>query len=164
MDVKKAAIEPKAGEKAALPTGLFEVQALEGAIEVAKAKEDAKEGDIITVRGQIGGLKRPFVEGRAMMTVSDMSAVPCTTCGCETPWDMCCHEGAIKLTMSVQVSDESGKPLKLGLKGKGDLLPLAVVVVKGRVGARPDKNTLVLNAEKMFVEKKGILKSEDRVK
>jgi hypothetical protein len=142
-----------------LPDGLFVEAAPEGAINVDEAKESAKEGDEIAVRGRIGGVLEPFTKGRAAMTLADMdNIVSCADMEedhCPTPWDYCCEspEELIANTLTVQVVGDDGRPLKSALDGAHGIEPLSVVVVKGKVGPRPGPGVLILNASAIYVEK-----------
>ncbi len=71
-DKDKPAPEPVA-EQSALPAGMLLAKAPEGAQDIVTVKPGAKEGDTIVFRGQIGGSKQPFVKGRAVMLVADLS-------------------------------------------------------------------------------------------
>ncbi len=148
-----------AAKEAELPKGLFVEKAMDGAVDVAQAKAAAKEGDEIVMRGQIGGTKDPFVKGLATLTVCDMSLKGCNSMegdGCKSPWDMCCESDRNAKSALIQISNAEGKPLNVSLEGKNGLLPLGVIVVKGKVGKRPDPAVLVVHAETIFVEKEGL--------
>src|SRR5262245_9596822 len=54
-----------------------------GVIDVRKA---ARNGDEVVVVGRVGGLDKPFTEGRAAFLVVDPSLKPSN---CECPWDYC---------------------------------------------------------------------------
>jgi len=60
-------------EQSVLPAGMLLAKAPEGAQDIVTVKPGAKEGDTIVFRGQIGGSKQPFVKGRAVMLVADLS-------------------------------------------------------------------------------------------
>lgn len=153
--------EASATKEVSLPAGLIVGNAPEDAFEVAELKLIAKEGEEVVVRGQIGGVDNPFVAGRAVLTLGDMSMIACNLRPddkCPKPWDMCCDSDRLKKSITVQILGSDGKLLKTGLEGKNDLLPLSVIVVKGKVGPRPDEETLVLQAKHIFVEKKGMVR------
>ena len=141
-----------------LPAGLVLDAAPEGAVEIAKVKASAKEGDEVVVRGQVGGSREPFVAGRAALTIADGDVL--TSCdempadGCDAPWDYCCEDPAKIMANSatIQVVGADGRPLKASLEGVGGIEGLKVILVKGVVGPRPDPNVLVINATGIFVE------------
>ena len=126
---------------------------------ITQLKQTAKEGDTVTIRAKIGGDVRPFVSGRAVLTVVD--ATLAQSCGvdpndpCQTPWDYCCtapDELRPHMAM-VQLVDAEGRPLKVNLEGSPSLKPLDTIVVRGTVGPRPDAATLVVNAPAVYVER-----------
>jgi hypothetical protein len=143
---------------AVLPAALFVTTEPEGIQSVLEAKRDAREGDRVAVRGRIGGVREPFVSGRAVMTIMDMSLPTCADkpedC-CETPWDYCCETRAdiVAHAATVQVSGENGAPLRADLKGAGGLAPLTEVVVVGRVGKTPSPTAFLVHAEAIYVRK-----------
>lgn len=146
------------GNGAALPAGLFVATEPSGAAEVGAAKASASEGETIIVRGRIGGSASPFVEGRAVFTVADLSLPPCNANpddACETPWDYCCEptERITRLIATVQVVGSDGQPLKVGLQTSSPLKPLAEVVVRGRVSRKQGDQILVIDAAEIFVKK-----------
>ena len=148
---------PVAEATADLPAGLFSDTVPADALNVSAAKAEAKEGDVIVVRGRVGG-PSPFVPGRAVMTLADTEAL--TACSdregdaCAKPWDYCCEssDGIAANSLTVQVVGADGRPLRVGLEGAGGIEPLDFVVVTGKVGARPDPNVLVLNVTSIHVE------------
>ena len=130
-----------------------------GAIPVGEAKKTAKEGEEVVIRGVVGGSVDPFVQGRAMMTIVDPKAV--VSCGamggedhCPTPWDYCCvaQEQLLANTATIRVAGADGQPLKGDLKGWNGVAPMKIVVVKGKVGPRPQAAVLVVDAAGIFVE------------
>ncbi len=150
---------PPPAAKEQLPAGLVVTASPGKATDVAAAKAAAKEGDEIVIRGRIGGSGDPFVEGIAAMTIVDPVLVPCNEMtmedGCTQPWDYCCSspDEMTKSTATIRVVGASGNPVLSDLRHAG-LSPLSTVVVKGRVGPRPDPKVLVIDATAIFVEKK----------
>jgi hypothetical protein len=142
---------------ATIPAAVFVDAAPEGARHVSEVKVDAKEGDTIVVRGRVGG-PAPFVPGRAVMTLADTeNLIACSDREhdpCPKPWDYCCEspDDITANSLTVQVVDADGRPLKAGLEGAGGIDPLDFVVVTGTVGPRPDPNVLVVNATAIHVE------------
>ena len=57
----------------------------------------------------------------------------------------------MKQTATVQINDKGGKPLAVDVTGAG-LTPGSVVVVVATVADRPNADTLILNAEGLFIE------------
>jgi len=142
---------------AALPAGLLVEEPPPHAREVGEARRAAAEGDTLAVRGRIGGRRQPFVEGRAIFTLADLSIPTCADKDddhCTTPWDYCCeppdHLAAHLLT--VQVVDADGRPLAADLSAAG-LEPMAEVVVQGRVSQKIDDKVLILDASAIHVRR-----------
>lgn len=154
----KEKVEPGTRVAVGLPSAFVAAAEPAGAVSVSDAKASAKEGDEIVVRGQVGGSAKPVVDGRAVFTLADPAKLkscnqkPGDTCG--TPWDYCCHtpQEIAAATLSVQVVGPDGRPVAADVAASG-VTPLATVVVKGRVGPRPDPKVLVLDATQVFVAK-----------
>ena len=147
-----------AGATADWPESLFVADAIDGAVDVGDAKASAKEGDVVVLRGKVGGTMEPFVDGLAVMTVAGHTGI--TSCdqrpgdNCPTPWDFCCDDpkDILANTVTVQVVGEDGRPLTASLEGAHGLAPLTFVVVRGTVGPRPTDGVFVLNADAIHVE------------
>ena len=143
---------------AALPSGLILAEAPKQPLEVVAAKREAKVGDDVVVRGRIGGREEPFVEGRAIFQLVDSSLPTCSENpgdGCKTPWDYCCEpkDQITAKSVTVQVVGPDGKPLHTSLKGQGGLVPMAKVIIRGKVEQKPDENTMTVRAEGIYVER-----------
>lgn len=129
-----------------------------GAKSVTDVKSSAKEGDEVVVRGEVGGSAKPIVEGRAVFNLADPEKL--TSCNkkpgdtCATPWDYCCHtpEEIAASTISLQVRGADGRPIATDLGASG-IRPLTALVVKGKVGPRPDPKVLVIDATEIWVAK-----------
>jgi hypothetical protein len=151
-------VEPGTAAGAGLPAAVVAAAEPAGAKSVTEVKATAKEGDEVVVRGQVGGSAKPVVDGRAVFTIADPEKLhscnqkPGDTCG--TPWDYCCHTPAeiAAATLSVQVVGADGRPVAADVGASG-VKPLTMVVVKGRVGPRPDPKVLVIDAAQVFVAK-----------
>jgi hypothetical protein len=64
----------------------------EGAADVIKVREKAKDQDEVVIVGRIGGSENPWVDGRAAFSIVDTSLESCLECGsegCPKPWDYC---------------------------------------------------------------------------
>lgn len=147
---------PAAAAGETVPAEVFVTTAPADARDVAPARQEAREGQEVTVRGRIAGRATPFVDGRAMFILTDMSLAPCNAKpgdGCPTPWDLCCEtpEDILKNSVMVQIAGADGKALKASLKDQHGLKPLAEVVVAGTVAPRGDGNTFVVNAKRIYV-------------
>jgi len=144
---------PAAQAASGIPAGLF-ADAVEGTAKpVLEAKAAASEGDAIVLTGIIAGRRDPFVDGRAVFLVADKSLPICQT-ECKTPWDFCCEktEDILANTVTVQVVDASGSPVKEGMRDQNGLAPLSELVIAGTV-AQKNGEVMVVNAEKIQVLK-----------
>jgi hypothetical protein len=123
-------------------------------VDIKSAKAQAREGDVITLRGTIGGRRDPITPESGLVVLMDPSVPSCAAESddhCPTPWDYCCEPADVKTAHSatVQLRDSQGKPVRLA---PDDLKPLQTIVVQGTVGARPNDQTLLVLAQGVFVE------------
>lgn len=124
-----------------------------GAKGVVDTRKDAKDGDAIVMVGRIAGSRKPFVEGRASFSVTDLKIEPCAEEeGCPTPWDCCCTSKEELLPAMAQVKFEGtdGKTLGVGARELLGVRELAVVVVTGKAN-RDDKGNLTVVANGVHV-------------
>ena len=121
-----------------------------GAIPVAEAKKSAREGDLVVVRGRIGGRREPMTPGVAVFVMIDPAIPHCEIGKCRIPWDYCCETPQSITTNSatVQLVGDNGKPMTIDL-GKYALKPLDEIVVVGTVGPRPTAEVFVINARQI---------------
>ncbi len=143
--------------RAGLPAGFLLDGAPEAAPDVVDAKKGLKKGDTVTLKGRIGGSKKPFVNERAVFTVVGRGLRPCNEIpgdNCPEPWDYCCdpREEIIRHSATVQVADAKGMPLRTDIKGRWGIKELSEVIVVGTV-AEVRGNAMVVNAERMYVVK-----------
>lgn len=148
-----------------LPAGVLVSESPAGAVDVsafreagAKAGEGGegaiKPGQKVVVRGRVGGSAKPFAEGRAVMTLVGRAIKPCNEKaddGCTTPWDYCCdpRPTITANSVTVQVVDGRGQPLRTDLRGRKGLKELTEVTVSGTV-ARVEGGSVVITAERMW--------------
>jgi hypothetical protein len=152
-----AMLAPVIAADPVLPSSLLTKDAPNGAVSVAKAREKAKPGETIVIRGKIGGRAVALSPKMAIAVLADEKAItPCNAIpgdACATPWDYCCETGE-KLKGSVatiQVKDDKGKIVRAPLRGLGDLKELSTLVVAGTVDAASDKDVLIINATAIHV-------------
>lgn len=152
----EAKVHAKNGE---WPAELMLAAEPEGAKSVGEVRKSAKEGAEVVVVGRVGGRKDPFVAGRAILMLADAAVKACGERGCEdgckTPWDFCCEpsESLSANTLTVQVVDEEGKPLKYELRGVAGIKPLSEVVIRGTVAPGSGEKSMVVNATGIFVKR-----------
>jgi hypothetical protein len=107
------------------------------AMGVVELREDAQDGDSVTVVGSVGGGVDPWVKGRAAFVLVDAgAAMECSKDSCGPDCD--CH--ASELTDSVIVVkflDERGQVIATGAQELLGLRTLDMVVVHGK--AKRDK-------------------------
>ncbi len=133
------------------PTPAWLVAAMPtGAIPVAEAKQSAREGDQVVVRGRIGGRREPMNASVAVFVMIDPAIPHCKIGVCKAPWDYCCEtpESITINSATVQLVGDTGKPMNIDL-GKHALEPLDEIVVVGTVGPRPTAEVFVIHAEKI---------------
>lgn len=150
---------PSAGgaARANVPAGFALTAPPQGARDVIELKATARAGEQAVLRGIIGGRVKPFVDGRAVLTVVDATfpGGPCKPYkSCPTPWDYCCAEQAelAAAMATIQVADASGKPLAGTLEGVAGLQALARVVVRGTVADAQPGKVLLISATGVYVE------------
>jgi hypothetical protein len=123
-----------------------------GAVPVAQAKQTAREGDQVVVRGRIGGRQDPLSRDLAVFVMMDPALPSCRDRGgpCKKPWDFCCEtpETITANSATVQLYGDTEAPMAIDLGGHG-FEPLDEVVVVGTVAPRPNKAMLVIHAEKI---------------
>lgn len=147
-------------ESAGLPESVFLARTPDGAKPLSEVKGKAKDGDEVKFTARIGGRKKPFVEGRAVMVVIDPALPSCADNAddaCPVPWDYCCEtqEDLAANTATVQFVDDGGKPLSVSLKGQRGLKELDWVTVVGIVEKTETGGLFVVNATGLFVNKEG---------
>ena len=130
-------------------------------IQIAELRKSAKPGETVTFTGEVIGSYDVFMDGRAVMIMGDPHKItPCNRIPgdeCETPWDVCCDDPdhITASIVTVQVVDESGKPIKSGLKGLGGVAELSAVTVTGEVAGSSNDKNMIINATGLFVHPGG---------
>ena len=155
---KSANANPPPANSGGLPLDFWLNQAPAGAKNVGYLKKEAKEGDEVVLRGQVGGQKEVFNPDRAVFLIADLNLPPCSM----RPGDKCTRRRGIFVAKpkrhSRQILQRSKSwtapesSLKLNLHGLNGIDHLSVLVVKGTVARREQEN-LIINATGIFVEK-----------
>ena len=123
------------------------------------ARTTAKPGDEITLKGDLIGRKKIFVDGRASFILGDPGKLtPCNEIPgdeCPTPWDACCDSKELKKTgiASIQILGEDGRVLSGNLKGTKGMKELSSITLTGTVDKSSTEDNLVVNATKIHVGK-----------
>ena len=145
------------GPPAQLAASMFLNAAPADAKEVGAAKRDAAEGTTVSLHGRIGGRKDPFVSGRAIFTLADMSMPQCSDNpedSCETPWDYCCEpiDKITTNTVTIRVLDANGQVVTGDLNGVSGIRPAAEVFVQGKVSQESSDKNLVVDATAFYIK------------
>jgi len=130
-------------------------EAPKNVLSVASARAQANPGTSISVRGQIGGTRLPFVEGYAGFVLADQELVFCDEMGddhCNTPWDACCEDpDRLKaMRVSVQFIDAIGNQIQQNLQTSIGLNELDEVVVIGTVAESSTPTNVIIEATALY--------------
>ncbi|MEZ6197041.1 MAG: hypothetical protein R3F20_15140 [Planctomycetota bacterium] len=87
-----------------------------------------------------------FVDGFAVMTIVDLAVQNCKQDGFECADPKARADG----TVTVEFRDESGAPLRFGLKGRSGIGWLGIVTVKGKI-SRDSRGNATVVADKIYV-------------
>jgi hypothetical protein len=141
----------------ALPAGLIVTAAPADPKGVAEVRKTAADGDQVVVRGRIAGQEDPFTEGRAQFQLVDAGVKSCAEMegdNCPTPWDMCCEspKDVAANSLTVQIVNSDGRPIKAELKGVGGMKPLSEVSVKGTLRKSADGKAFTVEAKELYVK------------
>lgn len=132
---------------AEIPATFWSEEPLAGAVATAKARAEAKDGETLVVEGRI----KDFVAGRAVFTLIDTELKSCREVegdACKTPWDYCCIEPnrIAQNTVTVELHDENGQPLRANMAGAHGLDHLDLVRVRGTVSRDEAGNVTLVAA------------------
>ena len=125
--------------------------------DIADLRKSATTGDTVTFAGKALGADKIFMDNRATMILGDpkvLTSCDLATCkGCETPWDVCCDlpEEVTASILTVQIVDNTGKPLKAGIKGLSGIKELTEVIVTGQVAKGSNQNNMIINATGIYI-------------
>lgn len=138
-----------------IPFGLMISEKPENVQNVIDAKQSAKQGDTVAIRGRVGGSARPFVDGRAVFTIVGSGPHACSDHDgdhCKTPWDYCCtpRDELREHSATIQIVDESGALIRTGIKGRRGIKELSDVTVVGTV-VSTDGGALIIRATGIYV-------------
>ena len=157
-DSKESKADATSGNK--LPEAIFLADAPNKEVSnVSTLKATAKEGDTVAIKVVVGGRDKIYVPNRAVFTVIDAKLNnPCTSEGdsCPTPWDYCCTPAEEKLPnmATVQIVGDDNRPLAVDLSFVENLKPLNTLIVLGTIGPRENKETLLINADGIYIDSK----------
>lgn len=135
----------------------FTAEPLPDAMAIHIARNIAKPGDEITLKGEVMGRENVFVGGRASFILGDPEIL--TTCDkmpddkCVTPWDACCDSKELKRVglASVQILGEDGRVLSEDIRGANGMKELSSVTLTGTVAEGSTAENLIVNATRIHV-------------
>mgnify|MGYP007032566745 FL=1 len=138
-----------------IPFGFMLNEEPENAQHVIDAKKSSRPGDKIAVRGRVGGSVTPFVENRAVFTIVGRGPHACSDHEddhCKTPWDYCCtpRDDLRAHSATIQIVDESGAPLRTGIKGRHGIKELSDLTITGTV-ISSEGGSLIIRASGIYV-------------
>jgi hypothetical protein len=124
---------------------------------VIAVRNDAKDGDEVTITGRIGGDKDPWIQGRAAFLIVDLSLPACTDRPgdtCETPWDYCCEEiGRLNDSKAtIKIVDEAGNTVPTDARQLLGVKELQTVTIRGQA-KRDDAGNLTVLAKSVYVKR-----------
>ncbi|MGP1345362.1 MAG: hypothetical protein ACTS3F_01665 [Phycisphaerales bacterium] len=124
-----------------------------GDVGIVAAKDSAKEGDSLILRGRIGGRMEPISDESPVFTIVDLSLPHCgekAHDSCPSPWDYCCDtpETITAHSATVQLVDAEGRTIDTGAGLALD--PLDEVIVVGTVGPRQSAQVLTIRATGVY--------------
>jgi hypothetical protein len=127
------------------------------AIKISDLRTKHKAGETVTFTGQVIGSKEVLSDGLAVMIMGDPTMM--TTCdksgddGCQTPWDVCCDDldKVRNNIITVLVLDESGNPIKAGLRGLSGIKEMSDLTITGEIDKSSNENNMNINATGIFV-------------
>jgi hypothetical protein len=122
---------------------------------VIDVRQDAKDGDNVTITGRIGGDVDPWVEGRATFVIVDPSLTPCSEREgdtCKTPWDYCCDlDRLADSKATIKVVDDQGQTVATDARKLLGVKELQTVIVRGQA-KRDEAGNLTVLASKIYVK------------
>jgi hypothetical protein len=135
----------------AIPESCWSEAAFSKATRVREVRREAKDGSEVVVMGRV----KDFVPGRAVFTLIDTELKSCSERegdSCGTPWDYCCEEADViaKNTVTVEVHDSAGRPLRTGpegFQGFHGLDHLETVALRGKASRDKQGNVTVVLAK-----------------
>jgi hypothetical protein len=122
---------------------------------VIDVRQDAKDGDDVTITGRIGGDVDPWVAGRATFVIVDPSLTPCNERegdSCKTPWDYCCDlDRLADSKATIKVVDDQGQTVATDARKLLGVKELQTVIVRGQA-KRDEAGNLTVLASKIYVK------------
>jgi hypothetical protein len=123
------------------------------ALGVIEARENAQDGEQVSVTGRIGGSEEPWVEDRAAFTLVDLSLSPCNDDmeeRCPTPWDYCCESELPKARVLVKVVDANEQVVREDARTFFGLKELQQLTVLG-TATRDEAGNLSILARQIHI-------------
>lgn len=131
-----------------IPESVWAPQPVEGAVEIRDLVGKVQDGEEIRVAGRV----KDFVESRAVFTMVDNELLACSdreNDSCPEPWDYCCEDATelARKTVTVELHDAAGKPLRHAMKGAHGLTHLDRITVSGQAHVNEAGNIRIVLAK-----------------
>lgn len=132
-----------------LPENLFLKTPPADALTIAAAREKARPGDTVTLRGRILTGKSAFTQGQAVFTIAAAEALTPkpNAAGLAPP------KPADTATVRILAGD---RPIAVDLKARTGLRPGSDVIVTGRLAAAADNQPLTIDAAGIYIVPTGL--------
>lgn len=122
-----------------------------GAVGVMKAREEAQDAEPIVIAGRIGGVVKPWIEGRSAFMLVDAAASDSCDEACDEHCACSAEELAGASTL-VKFVDEQGQTLPVDARDLLGVKELQIVVVRG-TAKRDESNNLVVMADGIYIRR-----------
>lgn len=121
---------------------------------IPEARKQFKPGDEVMLEGLVMGASS-FVDNRAIVIIGDQkmpTACSATSAdGCATDTDCAPVDRSQVATAAIQVVDENGDVLHVGLKGQNGLTEMSQIKVAGIVAPMSTPEGFIVNASSLYV-------------
>lgn len=122
---------------------------------VIEVRQQAQDGDEVTITGRIGGDVDPWVKGRAAFVIVDPTLVPCSEKegdSCPTPWDYCCDTDRLaEAKATIKFVDDKGQTVATDARELLGVKELQRVTVRGQA-KRDEAGNLTVLATGIYVK------------
>ncbi len=146
-----------------IPFGFMLEEAPGDVKSIFDARATAKPGEMIAVRGRVGGSARPFADGHAHFTIVGSGLNACSDArsdtradhadnDCKTPWDYCGtpRDELLAHSATIRIVDENGAIIRTDIRGRRGIRELSDLTIVGTV-ISTDDGTLKIKASGMYL-------------